>query len=175
LIQEYRNTPLAITQNFVTSTSNWIAQRFKPILHPEATAWSVSRVSFYIKRNNSGSAGQFRIKIHEIDPLSGKPMSNEVTSIIVDTPSLPADFEWAEFQFPSPVDLKPCTSYALVIAPFGAPGNRPQIQFEQGLSQLLANAFRMTSSNAGSSWTSPDGLSCVRFQISGTMKTQTWK
>lgn len=175
VIQQYRTTAFTNAQQFNTSTSNWIAQRFQPVLHPEAISWSITRISLYLKRSISGQSGQFRIKIHPIDPATGKPMNMEVTSVLVDTPSLPTEYQWTAFDFPEPVALNPSAAYAFVIAPFGSAGNMPQIEFRQGFFQLVTNAYRMTSGNAGSTWSTPDGLSCLRFQIDGTVKTQTWK
>jgi hypothetical protein len=175
LLLEHRSTNLSTTETFVASRSNWIAQSFQPVLHPEAIAWNITQVSFYIQRSNNGQAGQFRIRIHEIDPTTGKPALNEVSSVTVETRTLPVDFQWTEFQFSTAVELKPCTPYALVIAPFGTPGNTPRVEFQRSLLQILPRAFRMTTSNSGGSWTTPDPNSCLRFQVFGTMKTQTWK
>jgi Tfp pilus assembly protein FimT len=171
IVMQHDDAPSGSLSEFNTSTSNWCAQWINPNLSPDAVSWKITRVEFRAKRDTGGSAN-FLIQIRTADPVTKMPTTTVLSTLTQATADLPITQTWIAVDIPDAPNLSPETGYCLVIAVTQSTSRYPKIQFESNGTPMPSRTHWMTSSNAGTSWSTPETTKDMRFKIHGTVTTQ---
>ncbi len=171
VVMQHNDAPSGSFSEFQTSPTNWCAQWINPNLSPDAVSWKITRVEFCAKRDNGGTQN-FLIQIRTAAPLTNLPTTTIVSTFTKPTADLPTSQAWVTVDIPDAVNLSPETGYCLVIAVTQASSRYPKIQFESNGSPMTSRTHWVTTSNTGTSWSTPELTKDMRFKIHGTVTTQ---
>ncbi len=140
-------------------------QYFKPELPTNAVSWKITRVDVRLLWRKADS---FRVQIRPSD-ADLKPTQTVLEQAIVSSDSLQwGYFSWIENNFATLGNLAPESGYCVVVQAVGGLG---LTQYEKGGNPMTPNTHWMTSSNSGTSWTTPENTKDMRFYVYGTYTT----
>lgn len=172
----------ATLSNFAASSLNWPAQVFKPdwaTIAPGALifSWFITGVSVRVGKL-SGSTAAFQIRVKRVDGV-GKPTGSDLdhaTLVSADVPIIASSTTQPPWSGPFPMVLTPPTfaideSAALVLAMTAAATTGYVGCQTGGTNQSPADQTRVTSTNSGSSWSTPSTTVDVIIEVFGKYNT----
>ncbi len=147
--------------------NNWDAQYVRPSLPSGATAWKISRVRLYLKQA-SGSSNTWRVSIQTAD-ASLKPSGTILASLSPTSGSISSSAGWVEYAIGPVSGISASTGVCIVID--GTPGGKATVYRATGGSNQPFNTHFLSTSNGGSSWSTPTDTKDLRFILTGTYTT----
>ncbi len=139
----------AALSNVPISTTSWLAQTIAPTLPSDATAWSITRLSFEAKQDGVATGTltiKFRSSLSVLTSLLG-------TAIDVNETDLPASYGWITVPVSGVAGLSPSASVSISFETVTALSNSARMRYCDGC-EGHAVAYRSSSSTAGGTWTS---------------------
>lgn len=173
LLMEHDLSPSGSLNSYSTSMTRFCAQWFKPILHPDAISWKVTRVEVVMRKSAAITSSLFKVGICDAVSANNWPERNALTESTMAAQSLPDDFDWVNVDLPDFSGLSPEFGYCLRIAPSFV-GLQPRVQFETSSQPVSPRNQWLISTNSGSSWSTSGAANSMRFRVYGTMTLQAW-
>jgi hypothetical protein len=154
----------AALSNVPISTTSWLAMTFAPTLPSDATAWSITRLSFEAKQDGAATGTltiKFRSSLSVLTSLLG-------TAIDVNESSLPVNYGWTTVPVSGVTGLSPSASISISFETASQAANSARLWYCDSC-EADAVAYRSASSTAGSTWTSySDGA--LNIRVYGTVR-----
>lgn len=159
-------------KDYNISKDNWAGQFFKPsagVVPSAALTWRLTRLWFRA-RSDGPTDGVVRVQVRRPN-ANNTPSTTVLEERLVNESSLPSSATWLEFPFSSVSGLGPNDGVCLVLQHGSGGGNSATVRFEDNI-----GAGRVTTSNAGSTWTYDTGKSLYyyaygRFTTVGPLQT----
>lgn len=153
----------ATLSNVPISTTSWLAQTIAPTLPSDATAWSITRLSFEATQDGAATGTltiKFRGSLSVASSLLGAAIS-------VNESSLPTSYGWTTVPVSGVAGLSPSASVSISFESVLALSNSARMRYCDGC-EGHAVAYRSSSSTAGGTWTSyNDGA--LNLRVYGTV------
>ncbi len=170
LLMSYTTTPNSST---ALNTSTWECEYFNPssTFDAKTVSWKITRVQVMLKKKTSGSTGTVTADIFAADAAQ-KPTGSSLGSGSVNISSYSTSANtWADFTLATPVaDLSPTAGMTLVIKSSTSSTNASVASVINILFLLQpAGQSECTTSNSGSTWSTPDGSTSLNYRIYGTI------
>ncbi|MBN2477587.1 MAG: hypothetical protein JXB62_23470 [Pirellulales bacterium] len=154
----------ASAADYAIKANVWIGQLIAPALPGDATAWKVTRVRFPA-RIHGASKGVTAVQLRFAS--GSAPGSTVLQQVSMPESSLGSSYAWQEFSFSGAGGISPATSLCLVLGVQTVDADLCDVQYDSG-----GGSDRVTSANAGTSWTYSASTSML-FAVYGTVTTQT--
>lgn len=152
--------------DYSVQSSKWIGQYFQPtaVAFPVGQAsWRLTRVQFQAKRDG-GADGSIDVQIRTPN-ADHTPSGDILEQQSLLESSLSTTYVWKELTFQSVSGLSPGGGVCLVLAYGPGSGNAAKVQFDNS-----GGSDRLTTSNAGSSWTR-DSTRSLNYRAYGAVST----
>ncbi len=153
--------PASSPLDFPITDKEWIGQYFLPSLPADAVEWKVTRVGFNA-RVHGGTKGITSVQLR-LPTASNLPGDTVLEAVPMYESNLADTYSWQEFPFGSVSGLAPSQGLCLVLALQHKEAHLADIQYDDG-----GGAGRLTTTNAGSSW-SGDGSRSMVYAVYGTV------
>ncbi|MDP6543811.1 MAG: hypothetical protein QGH60_07440 [Phycisphaerae bacterium] len=147
----------------------WAAQYFKPTLPANTESWKINGVRIRLKKDG-GTNGVISVQIRNADS-NKKPTSSIRAQGTVNESDLSSSFQWVRVNFTPLGELSPDDGFCLVVGYSSGSSTIGEIEYEHNGNPMTSNAYWMTTSNSGSSWSSPSSSRDMRFTVYGTQTT----
>lgn len=166
------NAPGGSMSAFNVNSSSWAAEYFFPTFPGNAVSWKITRAKVHVRKSFT-SNGVISVEIRTADG-SLKPTATVLGQASFLESSLPGDssYIWIEVPIGGVQGLDPTVGLCLVVKHVSGSGNSCIIEYEQNGSPMTPNCHWMTTSNSGSSWSTPNDTRDMRFYVYGTVTTQ---
>lgn len=158
------DTPV-VAADFAITETEWIGQYFFPSLAADVTAWKVTRVSF-MARIHGADKGITAVQIR-LPTGADLPSPTVLEEVLMYENSLGESYSWKEFAFSNVSGLSPTQGLCLVLALNKKEAHLADIQYDSG-----GGSGRLTTTDAGSTWSSDAGQSML-YYVYGTVTTTT--
>ena len=147
----------------------WAAQYFKPTLPSNTESWKINGVRIRLKKDSS-TDGVISVQIRNADS-NKKPTSSIRVQGTVNESDLSSSFEWVRVNFTPLGELSPDDGFCLVVAYSSGSSTIAKIEYEKDGNPMTADAYWTTTSNSGSTWSTPSDTRDMRFTVYGTYTT----
>jgi prepilin-type N-terminal cleavage/methylation domain-containing protein len=162
----YDDASASGTQNL--KDTNWAAQTFKPVLPANAISWSITRVRIEGKRNNNSIF--YAVEVRALDG-SNKATGSALASVSFSSSTLSNSATWIDLYFPTPASgLLPAAGYAIVVRGTNSGTNAIALYYDSSASVDATRGWT-TTSNSGTSWTTPANNKAMQIYVYGTVTT----
>jgi hypothetical protein len=159
----------ASTQSFNVDNNSWAAQYVRPTLPSNAVSWSITRVRVVLKQSGTAN-GSLYLGIRAADAAL-KPTTTVLGYTTVAESSLSTSMNWFDISLGPITGLAPTQGVFINVRGASSSGTDCVVQYVQGSSQQPMNSHYVTTSNGGSTWTSPNDNQDMRFILYGTITT----
>jgi len=143
----------------------WIGQYFFPSLPADTVSWKVTRVMFKA-REHGAAKGVTAVQLRTPD-ASNLPTTTVLAQVLMPESTLGAAYLWQTFSFGTVSGLSPAQGLCLVLALSTSDAHLADVQYN-----APGGSNRLTTSNAGSSWTK-DAANSMIYYVYGTATTST--
>lgn len=138
----------ASLSNVPISTTSWLAMTIAPTLPSDATAWSVTRLSFEAKQD-AAATGTLLIKVRSSLSVLTSVLGPTIT---VNESDLPAAYGWTTVPVSGVAGLSPSSSVSISFEAVSLLANSARMKYCDAC-EAHAVAYRSASSSAGTTWT----------------------
>lgn len=138
----------ATQSSIAITTTSWLAQTIAPVLPSDATAWSITRVSFQAKQDGAAT-GTLIIKLRSSLAVLTSLLGGAGTT--VNESALPLNYDWVTIPVSNITGLGPTDSVSISIETTSLLSSSGKVQYCDGC-EGHPIAARWYSSNAGASW-----------------------
>ena len=152
--------------DYPIGSQEWHGQYFRPTLPADTVTWKVTRVRLRARKDGT-AVGESRIQLQQ--PTAGKlPSGTVIEETVLPESSLPGGYHDHDFVFGLAGGLAPSQGLCVVVK-WISDTSACQLS---GLNKdaSTADSFMVTSTDGGSSWTAPAGMS-LHYTIFGTVTT----
>jgi prepilin-type N-terminal cleavage/methylation domain-containing protein len=157
------------TTEYGVKKTAWPAEYFKPTLPANAISWKITRIVLQLRRNG-GATGVLSIQVKNVDS-SKKPTGTALQAVDIDVTTIPTTATWVNVPFTNLSGLDPNNGLSVLLTSTRSTQNA-FVRYKGGISPPTQNMLYCTSSNQGSSWTTPSGSSAAQYYVYGTVTTQ---
>lgn len=154
--------------DWAIADKQFIGQYFKPTLPADATSWKVTRVRL-VARIHGANKGISRVQLQTAN-ASNQPSGTTLEEKDLLESELSDAYLWKELSFKNVSGVTPGAGLCLIVT-WITDAHACDIQY-QNAGAALANSNLITTTNAGSPWTSSPGQSML-FDVYGTITAPT--
>jgi prepilin-type N-terminal cleavage/methylation domain-containing protein len=159
-------TPTDI-KNLALKNTTWCSEYFKPTMPSNAVSWKITRLKVQLKRNGTAT-GNVDIQVKAADAAL-KPTGSVLGSGSVDISTISSSaYVWAEIPLSNLSGLDPTRGYCVLVSTSAsAPGSAAYDQKSTDATMAWS-----TTTNSGSTWSTPTSTSAMELYVYGTVTTQ---
>jgi hypothetical protein len=145
LLYAYEDANLS---NVPISTTSWLAMTMIPTLPSDATAWSVTRISFESKQDGAAT-GTLLIKLRSSLSVLTSLLGSTIT---INESDLPAAYGWTTVPVSGVTGISPSSSVSISFETVSLLANSARMKYCDAC-EAHPVAYRSASSTAGTTWT----------------------
>jgi hypothetical protein len=150
-------------KSYAITTTNWVAEYFKPTLPAGTTSWKITKIKLMLARNGSAITA-LTVQVRNADAQQ-KPGSTLLDSATVLALNLGATAGYVDVPFSNLTNLDPTLGYVVSVTTISTPSpanmSYDSASTDSGMSYT-------TTSNAGSSWATPSTGNALQYYVYGT-------
>jgi len=168
LLMAHDNAPGAAVQTYTLTNSNWAAQYFYPTFPANTVSWSVTKVKLWLER--SGTGGNIAVQIRSATSRF-KPGNDVYKHIVIAKSTVPTVPTLVEVAVNGVTGLDPRRGAVIIVRQMTV-GATIKVHYEENGSPMTANTHYLTTSNTGSTWSSPNDTQDLKFHVLGQITTR---
>ncbi len=157
---------LSSVNDYSIDSQHWLSEYVVPTVSLGTVSYTITRVQIQLK-TSAAQDGILFVRVTNPD-VNHKPLGAVLEQEPAYEAGMSSSYEYYEVDFKSLTGLNPLTGVCVVVGYTSGTAPIASAQYESALLNILSTGGWSTTSNAGSTWTSPTNLDCLQCYVYGT-------